>query len=417
MLDDTSIPAVVLGCGRQGGLGIVRSLGRLGVPVYGIDADRFTPAFFSKYCRRGFVWDVDRASVEESLSFLTGVAQTIGGRAVLIATSDLGAMLVAKHRERLLEQFIFPNQPAGLIDSLCSKKEMYHLARKWGVPTPQTVFPQSKLDVREYLETARFPILFKPVEKRFPSNAVNPWMMSLVHGKQELLERYDEVEDLSAPNVMLQEYIPGRDDMTWTFNGYFDQTGECRVAFTGRKLRNYPAYFGQASLGLCTKNSRVESTTIEFMKAIGYTGPLDLGFRYDARDGQYKVNDVNPRVGAMFRCFVGQNGMDVARALYQDMTGQPVIPATTQEGRKWIVEDVDWISALRYWRDGNLTLREWLRSMRGIDEAAFLSRDDLRPLAAVLLWDAERVRCWPSIRKRELKPKIIQKPALSRRID
>jgi len=45
MLDDISTPAVVLGCGRQGGLGIVRSLGRLGVPVYGIDADRFTPAF------------------------------------------------------------------------------------------------------------------------------------------------------------------------------------------------------------------------------------------------------------------------------------------------------------------------------------------------------------------------------------
>jgi predicted ATP-grasp superfamily ATP-dependent carboligase len=395
----------------------VRSLGRLGVPVYCIDADRFTPAFFSKYCRRRFVWDVDRASAQDSLSFLTGVAQAIGGRPVLIATSDLGAMLVAEHRDRLLGQFIFPNQPADLIRSLCSKKKMYHLARKWGVSTPQTAFPQSKQEVLEYLETARFPILFKPIEKRFPSDMMSPWMMSLVHGKKELLECYEAVEDLSAPNVMLQEYIPGADDMTWTFNGYFDQAGECRVAFTGRKLRNYPAYFGQASLGLCAKNSQVESATVAFMQAIGYRGPLDLGFRYDARDGQYKLNDVNPRVGAMFRCFYGQNGMDVARALYQDMTGQPVIPATTQEGRKWIVEDVDWISALRYWRDGNLTVREWLRSVRGIDESAFFSRDDLRPIAAVLLWDAARFRYLPRIRKRAPKPEAIRQPALSRRID
>jgi D-aspartate ligase len=417
MLDDISTPAVVLGCGRQGGLGIVRSLGRLGVPVYGIDADRFTPAFFSKYCRRGFVLDVERASAQESLSFLAEVAQTIGRRSVLIPTSDIGTMLVADHGERLLERFIFPNRAAGLIRSLCSKKEMYYLAKKWGVPTPQTAFPQSKRDVLEYLETARFPILLKPIEKRFPSSGMKPWMMSLVHGEKELLERYDVVENLSTPNVMLQEYIPGGDDMTWTFNGYFDQAGECRVAFTGRKLRNYPAYFGQASLGICTKNSRVESATVEFMKAIGYTGPLDLGFRYDARDGKYKVNDVNPRIGAMFRCFVAQNGMDVARALYQDMTGQPVNPASTQEGRKWIVEDVDWISALRYWRDGNLTLREWIRSLRRIDEAAFFSRDDLHPLAAVLLWDAARLRYLPSIRKREPKPEAIHSPAPSQLMD
>src|SRR5258708_10748460 len=154
--------------------------------------------------------------------------------------------------------------------------------------------------------------------------------------------------------VMFQEYIPGRDNMTWTFNGYFDRNGECRVAFTGRKLRNYPPYFGQASLGICVRNEYVEKETIRFMSAIGYKGPLDIGFRYDARDGRYKVNDINPRIGGMLRLFVGDNGMDVARALYQEMTGKPVTSAGTPEGRKWIIEDIDLISALRYWWDGNL---------------------------------------------------------------
>jgi len=65
------------------------------------------------------------------------------------------------------------------------------------VPTPQTAFPQSRRDVLEYLETARFPILLKPIEKRFPSSGMKPWMMSLVHGEKELLERYDVVENLS----------------------------------------------------------------------------------------------------------------------------------------------------------------------------------------------------------------------------
>lgn len=68
---------------------------------------------------------------------------------------------------------------------------------------------------------------------------------------------------------------------------------------------------------------------------------------------------------AMFRCFVGANGMDVIRAFYQDMSGQAVTPTTTVEGRKWIVEDRDCLSAFRYWCDGNLTMRGWLESVRG----------------------------------------------------
>ncbi|MGH7227337.1 MAG: hypothetical protein ACRELF_29340, partial [Gemmataceae bacterium] len=124
---------------------------------------------------------------------------------------------------------------------------------------------------------------------------------------------------------------------------------------------------------------------------IGYRGPLDLGYRYDARDGRYKVNDINPRIGAMFRLFVDPNGVDVARAFYQDMTGQPITSAAPAvEGRKWIVEDVDLFSSIRYWRDGRLTLRDWLRSRGGIQERAFFARDDPLPLAGAYLMDAKR---------------------------
>jgi predicted ATP-grasp superfamily ATP-dependent carboligase len=156
-------------------------------------------------------------------------------------------------------------------------------------------------------------------------------------------------------------------------------------------LRNFPPYFGQASFAVCENNEDVEKMTMRFMTSIGYKGPLDLGFRYDARDGQYKVNDVNPRIGAMFRLFVGQNGMDVARALYQDMTGQPVTPSFTPEGRKWIVEDVDLFSSIRYYRDGKFNLKQWINSFRAIQETTFLSRDDPWPIVGACLLDTRRV--------------------------
>jgi predicted ATP-grasp superfamily ATP-dependent carboligase len=388
--------------GRQGGVGIVRSLGRLGVPVYGIDPNRFAPAFFSKYCRGKFLWDLDSAPVEESVRFLMEVGRKIGRRSVLIPTSDIGAMFVAEQAHRLQTWFIFPKLDAGLVRSLCSKKQMYYLAHKWSVHTPETSFPESRQDVLNYLEAARFPILLKPIYPRLPGSKGRQWRMGLVHEPQELLQRFDTIED-PTPNVMLQEYIPGADEMTWTFNGYFDRQGTCRVAFTGRKLRNFPPYFGRASLGICMKNDEVKETTIEFMKNIGYKGPLDLGYRYDVRDGRYKVTDINPRIGEMFRLFVGENGIDVVRALYQDMTGQPIVASVAPEGRKWIVEDVDLVSSLQYCRDGTLSLRQWIESLRGIGEMTYIARDDPGPFFAVCMLDLMRV-----LRSAELTKKAAQ---------
>jgi D-aspartate ligase len=391
MLEDVSTPAVVLVCNRQVGLGIVRSLGRLGVPVYGVDDNRRAPAFFSRYCRGKAIWDLHGSSPEESVRFLVRLGRQLGRRSVLIPTSDIGAMFVADQADQLAEHFIFPERDPLMVRSLCNKREMYYVAKKCGVPTPETAFPRSREDVLKYLDTASFPILLKPIYNRLPGQAAKLWSMIIVHSKHELLRHYEELEDPSRPNLMLQEYIPGGDEMTWTFNGYFDREGECRVAFTGRKLRNFPPYFGQASLGMCFRNEHVEQTTIKFMKQLGYKGPLDLGYRYDARDGRYKVNDINPRVGAMFRCFVGQNGMDVVRALYQDMTGQEVTPSATPEKRKWIVEDVDLFSSICYYRDGKISVKRWLESFRRIDETTYIARDDLWPVASICMMDARRI--------------------------
>ena len=72
----------------------------------------------------------------------------------------------------------------------------------------------------------------------------------------------------------------------------------------------------------------MHDTTVRFMHELGYRGILDIGYRFDERDGEYKLLDVNPRIGATFRLFVGDDGMDVLRALYLDLTGQEVAATT-----------------------------------------------------------------------------------------
>jgi predicted ATP-grasp superfamily ATP-dependent carboligase len=208
--------------------------------------------------------------------------------------------------------------------------------------------------------------------------------------RDEVLLKYDQMQNPEQPNLVLQEYIPGGEDTIWMFNGYFNRDSECLFGMTGQKIRQSPVYTGSTCLGVCQRNDDVMALTLRFMKSIGYRGILDIGYRYDARDGQYKLLDVNPRIGSTFRLFTGDDDMDVARALYLDVTGQTIQPSSPRYGRKWMVEDCDLVSSIRYYRDGELTVKDWLRSFRGVQETAFLSLRDPLPAIAAFVSDAQQ---------------------------
>jgi predicted ATP-grasp superfamily ATP-dependent carboligase len=391
-IKDVSTPVVVVNC-KLGALAIMRSLGRLGVPLYGVDPDPRSPAMLSRYCRERFLFGLDASRPAESLDRIAQVAQRLGRQAILIPTSDETAQFVVDHAEALSRWFVFPRNDPGMIGRLVSKKGMYELALKHDVPTPVTLFPESLDDVKAFLPEITFPVMLKGIFGN-RLHAQGKDKMVVVHSAAELIDRYRAMEDPEMPNLMLQEYIPGDDDQIYIFNGYFDRESRCLASFTGHKIRQFPVHTGCASLGVCRSNAEVASTTIRFMKAIGYQGILDIGYRFDHRDGKYKVLDANPRVGQAFRLFVAENDMDVVKSLYLDLTGQPQCAIVPREGRRWLIEDFDLISSLHYFQEGTLRPLQWLRSFWGVQEAAWFSWRDPRPFLAMLGLLYRRFASW-----------------------
>ena len=110
-----STPVVILRSGHHGGLGIARSLGRLGVPVYTVDEARWEPAFSSRYCRGRFVLNIDNGSPDRSVGALLEIGRKLGGRPILVPTTDQGAIWVGQHAAALREGFSFPRQDAALV--------------------------------------------------------------------------------------------------------------------------------------------------------------------------------------------------------------------------------------------------------------------------------------------------------------
>lgn len=392
-IEDTSTPVLLLGC-KLGALAIMRSLGSQGVRIYGVDDDPQSPALRSRYLAEKYIKAFNEEAPEDYLRFVLKLGQTFSTPAVLIPTSDELSEFVAENREALKRHFLFPDNAIGLVRGLASKKEMFRIATDVGIPTPRTLFPQTPDDVVAYADRITFPVMLKGIYGNRLHERTGKKMVD-VHTREELMGTYLEMEDPDDPNLMLQELIPGGDDQVYIFNGYFNGESDCLAAYTGNKVRQCPIHVGCASLGECRWNGAVADLTKKFMKAIGYRGILDIGYRLDPRDGQYKVLDVNPRVGQAFRIFVSHNGMDVVRALYLDLTGQPVPESPPREGRRWIIEDYDFIfSILPYYLEGSLTISQWLKSFRGVEEGAWFDSRDPLPFVKMGQGYAKRLMNW-----------------------
>jgi len=356
---------------------------------------------YSRYLRSRRRIDLTEGSSDSVIEQLLHAADAFDRRPIVIPTSDQTSVLVDEYRDVLLGRVVIPRQPRGLATSLADKRTMARLATAHGVPTPTIVFPTNIDDVRRYADEGVFPVMLKGIDGA-RLKARTGWRMVVVEDRRRLEQLYRESEDPAAPNLMLQEYIPGGDDDIWMFNGYFDGNSDCLVGFTGRKIRQSPIHTGATSLGVCLPNTEVEETTVRWMKELGYRGILDIGYRFDARDGRYKVLDVNPRIGATFRLFVAPNGMDVVRALYLDLTDQPVPTAALWSGRRWINEGADLKSSLLYAREGTLRPGSWVASLRGIREGAYFAWDDLKPflrMAGSLVRDPVRKHLGAPVRR------------------
>ena len=384
---DSATPVVALKMTRSlvqhGVLGIARSLGRLGVPVHWVHNCRDAPAGWSRYVAESHATSATSTDTRWWIDHLSAVGAWFGRRPVIVATDDPSAALIADHAAVLRRWFRFRTPHAQVTHALADKRRLHFLCRELGVDTPDARFPTCVADVDDYAANGAFPVVVKRVDPTAAGASVLP-SVTIVPTPAALRQFVRQHGERRCGELMLQEYVPGDARSVWMFEGYFDDSSSCVAGFTGQKVRQHPSTTGMTSLGVGSENPEVAEAATGLMAAIGYRGPVDIGFRFDERSGAYRLLDVNPRVGATFRLFVDTRGLDVVRTMYLHLTGQRVPLRTAVEpGRRWMVEHSDVLTAVELAREGALSLPEWIRSLRDVREGAWFSPSD--PLPAVML--------------------------------
>jgi predicted ATP-grasp superfamily ATP-dependent carboligase len=154
---------------------------------------------------------------------------------------------------------------------------------------------------------------------------------------------------------------------------------------TVRRLRQWPHDLGRSTTLVETASvpSLVEPSE-RFLRAIDYYGLVEIEYKYDVRDGRYKLLDVNPRTWG-YHSVGAAAGVDFAFMLFVDQLGLEVTPAEARPGIRWVRVTTDLSTSASEFARGRLRLGDYLRSLRNVEVEAVFSRDDPVPSLADLV--------------------------------
>ena len=379
---NASVPVLILADAalvlHHGTLGIIRTLGRMGVPVYTVLEDRFTPAAASKYLTGAFIWQPRGLNTQEFLEGMDVISKALSRPTILVPTDDSSAILVAEHAASLERQFLFPKQVRTLPRLLANKRTLYLLCKQMGVPYPRTCLPVSIADLDEFVTSTHFPVIVKAAEPWLTPRGVRS--TTIARTPQQLYSLYRSMAAQHATTLIVQEYIGPEHGEDWFYHGYLNTSTRVRIGFTGRKFRSYPPATGPTTLGRAIVNDTLRRQAELLLASLNYCGIMDLDYRFDKRDGQYKLVDFNPRIGAQFRLFEDDAGIDVVRALYFDLTGKPPRVSAPIAGRTFVADFHD--LAARFCDDGKGArpdVQSIQPSRAETTEFAWFCMDDLLP--------------------------------------
>jgi D-aspartate ligase len=282
---------------------------------------------------------------------------------------------------RFIEESIYPvrviprsNRRLG--DRAWDKRRTCQLAKKLGIPIPETWFPETLQDLDQI--DAAFPLVLKPAIKEhfFYSTKVKAWR---ANSRTELRELFQKAVETDGPGeILIQDMIPGDGRYQFGYCACFKE-GKALGSMVVCRRRQHPRDFGRASTYVQTINLPVlEKLSDSFLKAINYYGLVEVEFKLDPRDGQFKLLDVNARTwGYHTLGFIA--GVDFPYLLYGDQLGATVKPCRAKPGYSWIRLLTDLPTVAIDLTQGRLSIRDYVNSLCGVGTEAVFSREDPIP--------------------------------------
>ena len=369
--------AVVISVDSPNGLQTCRTLAKRGVPVIGMASDPKDPGCRTRVCEQ-IVFGETRG--DGVISTLEALGPRLGSKAVLFPCDDLNVLSASRHRRRLERWYHIVLPEPDVVEMLMHKTSFYKYAEDNGLPIPRTLMLGTRSDAEHAAQELVFPCILKPSPRSRKWEARSKSKVFRAFTADELLALYDQCAPWTE-KLIVQEWIEGPESDLYTCYCYFGADSEPLVTFVTRKVRQWPPEIGEGCLGEECRNDVVLQETVRLFKSVRFRGFGYLEMKRDARTGKYLI--VEPNIGRLTSksSLAEAGGVELAYTVYCDALGWTLPEEREQKygNAKWSFLRRDCQSAFYFWRRGELTGAEWLRSRRGVKVDAMFSWTDPAP--------------------------------------
>ena len=380
-MNPEQVGAIVIG-GEHPGLGIARSLGRRGIPVCVID-DQHSISQFSRYVTR-VVRVKDLRDEHQTVENVLEAGQRYGMKGwVLFPTRDETVVAFSRHRDRLAEFFRVTTPCWNTVKWAWDKKNTYDRAVELGIPVPHTSNPRTEEELSALY--SRLPLAIKPAIKEnfFYATGAKAWRAETPAQLHDLFRKAGR--QIKPEEIMVQEIIPGDGERQYSYCAFF-RDGKAHSTLIAKRMRQHPREFGRAATYVETVEfPEIEELSERFLRAIDFYGLVEMEFKQDPRDGQFKLLDVNARTWG-FHSIGIPAGVDFPYLLFADQLGRSVEPNRARAGVGWLGAVTDLPTVISDLCAGELRLKAYWQSLkRTRAESVFCLQDPMPSIAEMLM--------------------------------
>ncbi len=372
--EPATAPGVVVLGGAHGTLALARALGGKGVRVHLVSNDTPLPGW-SRRADGISQWSGPDSGGAVDFLFNLAATHDLYG-ALLVPGGDAEVRFVSQAAGALCRSFEVALPPWERLKWACEKPLLYRRAEELGLAFPKT-YRFASLE-EAMAADIRFPVVLKP-NMGGGDNRFSRAKVVRADDRGAFASAYrDAVGQIGLDNVVVQQLIPGGGESQFSYAALWWQ-GRPVAEFTARRTRQYPVDFGYTSTYVeVVEVPQVTAAARRLLDSIGHHGLVEVEFKRDARDGAFKLLDVNPRPWSWFG-LAAAAGVDLGALLWRSANGLPAAPAQARAGTAWMYMARDLASAATLIGRGTLKPGAYLRSFGAVRAWATFAGDDPMP--------------------------------------
>lgn len=378
--------AVLVGADDVRGLYALRNLARNGVPVVGVLKERWSPGGWSRHWDRVITANTD--DPEEVFSVLARLGPTFPEKAVLIPCFDTTVVSLARNRSRLEEWYHILQPRPEVVEMMMNKVSFYGYAFDQGFPLPTTSFLYDDEDLESSIDRHQFPVVVKPPASKHPAWQALTHIKALkAETRDDLSAILDQYRYVVDGPMIIQDWIDGSDEDLYACHVVYGRDGMALTTFTSRKVRQWPPYTGEVSMAVEVDSPAVREVALNVFDSVQFQGIGFIEMKRDPATGRFFLIEPNLRISGRAG-LADAAGVELIYTMYCEAIGATLPNGRQQQasrGKKWIFLRKDLQAGFFYWRHGQLTLGEWLASMRGVSACGIWSWTDPGPFVGDLM--------------------------------